>query len=384
MLDLPVAVAFQVGDSDLVLLPAPDPQARTCNGAIAFWAVDDVDSAFQRLLQMEAVAQAPVEARGNIKTARVTDPFGNILGIIGPNPEAAKSTVEQKASETALGVTFLRALATRDPREEIRGRDYLAEKFLSGERLKAFQDPAAMKERTKKRIAPGLYEYMLARTAFFDELVEQALKQSIPQIVFLGAGYDTRPYRLKDLITGTRMFELDIHTTQQSKKELLQKGNIPIPENLVFVAVNFKTDKLPDVLLKAGFSKTRKALFIWEGVTYYLPPPIVDETMSSIRSVSAPGSTLAFDYVSRFPGMMESYGTKELYAIMKSFRAGEPADLFNIERGKIEAFLSERGYRIIEHFSAAEMERKYLTLRDGSLAGNMTGHVCFVHASVAG
>jgi len=59
-----------------------------------------------------------------------------------------------------------------------------------------------------------MYEYLIARTAFFDDIVEQALRENIPQIVFLGAGYDSRPYRFKDLIKETSIFELDIHTTQ--------------------------------------------------------------------------------------------------------------------------------------------------------------------------
>ena len=80
--------------------------------------------------------------------------------------------------------------------------------------------------------------------------------------------------------------------------------------------------------------------------------------------------------------MMEAYGVKALYEIMKSQIAGEPADLFSIERGGIDQFLAQRGYRLIAKYCAADMERKYLTLRDGSLAGKMTGHVCFAHASV--
>jgi hypothetical protein len=67
--------------------------------------------------------------------------------------------------------------------------------------------------------------------------------------------------------------------------------------------------------------------------------------MNAIRSISLPGSTIGFDYVARFPEMMEAYGVKALYEIMKSQIAGEPAHLFSIERGKIEAFLAERGYR---------------------------------------
>jgi methyltransferase (TIGR00027 family) len=384
VLDLSGAVVFQTGDSDLVLVPGAEQSSQAKNNVTAFWTVDDVDVAYQRLLELGAVPHTPVEIAGKIKRASVLDPFGNILGIIGQNPEAVKSTVEQRASGTAMGVTFLRALGAMDPREEIRGRDYLAEKFVSGEWLKALHDPVARKELAGRRMTSGMYEYILARTVFFDDLVEQALKESIPQIVFLGAGYDTRPYRFRDLIKTTRIFELDIHTTQQSKKKLLQKADIPIPEQLTFVGINFKIDRLSDALENAGFRKTQKALFIWEGVTYYLLPKVVDETMDFIRSISLPGSTIGFDYGSRFPEMMEAYGFRALAEFMRTQVTGEPAGLFGIERGKIEEFLSKRGFRIIEHYSADDMERKYLTLRDGSLAGKVTGHFCFAYASVAG
>lgn len=381
-IDLPFAIVFQVGDSELVLVPEANPPSEAHSNVSTYWAVDDVDRAYQRLLQSGAVSHTAVNAVWNIKRASVLDPFGNVLGIIGTNPEANRGAVEQRASGTAMGVTFLRALGATDPREEIRGRDYLAEKLLGPDHLKALHDPVARKEMAKQRMAPGIYEYMLARTAFFDHLVETALKESIPQIVFLGAGYDTRSYRFRELIKGTRIFELDIHTTQQSKKGLLQKADIPIPEQLTFVPMNFKTDRLADVLLKAGFRKIERTLFIWEGVIYYLQPSVVDQTMDSIRAISLPGSTIGFDYASRFPNMMEAYGVKELAEIMRAQAAGEPLGLM-IERGNIEVFLSERGYRVLEHYTAAEMERKYLTLKDSSLAGKMTGHVCFVYASIA-
>ena len=58
---------------------------------------------------------------------------------------------------------------------------------------------------------------MLARTAFFDNLFIDALNKNIPQIVLLGAGYDTRAYRFADLNNATKIFELDIAPTQNRK-----------------------------------------------------------------------------------------------------------------------------------------------------------------------
>jgi|GEM_PF-3680661 hypothetical protein len=46
----------------------------------------------------------------------------------------------------------------------------------------------------------------------------------------------------------------------------------------------------------------------------------------------------------------------------------------------MESFLLDRGYRIIMHLTASEMEKKYLSLRDGFSVGKVLPLFCFVHA----
>lgn len=57
----------------------------------------------------------------------------------------------------------------------------------------------------------------------------QALRENLPQVVFLGAGYDSRPYRFQDLLRNTRIFELDIASTQQRKRQVLERAGVAIP-----------------------------------------------------------------------------------------------------------------------------------------------------------
>jgi O-methyltransferase involved in polyketide biosynthesis len=97
-----------------------------------------------------------------------------------------------QASGTAAATAFLRALAAHDPRAEIRGKDDLAEIFLDEEHQRPLADPA-LRARVMQQLAPGAYEFMLARTAFFDDIFAQALRENVACIVLLGAGYDTRP-----------------------------------------------------------------------------------------------------------------------------------------------------------------------------------------------
>jgi methyltransferase (TIGR00027 family) len=108
----------------------------------------------------------------------------------------------------------------------------------------------------------------------------------------------------------TRIFELDIASTQQRKKQFLQQANVPIPAQLAFVSIDFERDTLAEVLTRAGFNENKKALFIWEGVTYYLSVRAVDKTLAFVRSHSPVSSNICFDYMIHAPDMSARYGVK--------------------------------------------------------------------------
>ncbi|MGK5632252.1 VOC family protein [Streptomyces sp. URMC 123] len=79
---------FRIGDhqTELGLIDrryAPPGAATTPGGVIAHWHVDDVRAARDRLLAMGATPYEPLTERGpGFVTASVTDPFGNVLGIM--------------------------------------------------------------------------------------------------------------------------------------------------------------------------------------------------------------------------------------------------------------------------------------------------------------
>ena len=68
---------------------------------------------------------------------------------------------------------------------------------------------------------------------------------------------------------------------------------------------------------------------------------------------------------------------------MKIQNPQEPIQ-FGIKEDEIESFLRERGFRIIDHFNAEEMDRKYLTRPDGAAIGKVSAIHCFARAEVMG
>jgi methyltransferase (TIGR00027 family) len=284
-------------------------------------------------------------------------------------PATSAKGLQHAPSETALATASLRAMAAHDPREEVRGADTLAELFLTEEQKGPLQDARMREWVMKNKITPGAYEFMIARTAFFDETVRQALVEK-KQIVLLGAGYDTRPYRFADLLGASAVFELDAGPTQLHKRETLEQRGVLIPPNIRFVPVDFATDDLEQVLLRDGYARDQGALFLWEGVTYYLSRETVDRTLGAVRRLSVPGSAICFDFASLSPEALSEDAAKKLRQQMDSDHAAEPTR-FGIPQGKLEAFLSRHGFAVDELVTPTEMEVRYLTLSNGSTIGRV-------------
>ncbi len=381
VMDSPIVVIFSIGDYTLMLNPAAREIVAESEKPLVYWDVDDADEAYKRLLELGAAKHTDVSISvGNNRIARVYDPFGNVLGITSKPSEKTK-TLEDKPSESALTVAFCRALSAHDDREMFNCKDNIAELFLNDDAKKTLDNPASRDWLFKNMMTPGVYEFFIARTKYIDSVFVNAVESGFLQIVFLGAGYDSRAYRFADRLGSTKVFELDAAPTQRRKIERLRHGNIAHPPQLTYVQMNFEKDSFADVLTQAGFDKTLKTLFVWEGVSYYLTPQAVNDTFDFIRNNSPSGSVICFDYIPDAPDLNERYGTAIALKNMKSLYEAETAR-FTIDEGTIEDFLAPRGFVLLEHLSPEEISEKYFTASDGARAANITAMFCFVRAEV--
>lgn len=364
--DAPFAIIFKIGECTLTLVKRIVPITEEAVEQIeTYWEVEDIESSYQILINLGAKEHTPIKEVLDIRMAKVIDPFGNIIGITGSQLDMKKCTVEKKPSETAMVVAFCRALSAKDEREEIKGSDYLAEHFLTEEGKKPLKDSASRNWGIQNLLTSPMYGYFISRTAYIDNIFKKYISENISQIVFLGAGYDTRVYRFHDLLGETKIYEVDIKTTQNKKIDILNNINIEIPKQVTFVSINFETDNLED-LLKAGLNINAKTLYIWEGVTYYLTIDTIKKTLNFINTYSPKGSIVCFDYLAEK---------------VDSIKAAEPFQ-FWIGIDELKMLLSEHGFEIIEHIDSKEMQKRYLTLKDGTLAEQVLPYFCFANAIV--
>lgn len=291
--------------------------------------------------------------------------------------------VAQRPSETALFAALRRAIAYKEYKNRIFGADYMAEYFLPAH-YRFFLRFRRIREKVINNLnqhLPGLTEYMIARTIYFDRLFVDALKDKTQQIVLLGAGYDSRAYRFAELNTSTNVFELDAPPTQIRKMECLKKARVDIPQHVKVVPIDFIQESIDDALAGAGYNSQASTLFLWEGVSYYLDSRSVDRTLEIVSESLSDKCAIAFDYTVTISdqAMNEVYGVDKFVQSMNEHHPDEGL-LFSIDEGDIESFLALRNLKLIEHLDNQGIERELLVDASGYMIGQITGNFRFVIA----
>lgn len=143
-------------------------------------------------------------------------------------------------------------------------------------------------------MARGMADLMALRTTAIDTAVREALGRGATQLVILGAGYDGRAWRMREL-AGVRVFEVDRPATQADKRARAAELAAPLAD-VSFVPMDFTRESLPEVLERAGHDRTSPTCWIWEGVVMYLTRDAVRATLAGIANRSAAGSTLIVNY----------------------------------------------------------------------------------------
>lgn len=225
------------------------------------------------------------------------------------------------------------------------------------------------------RRAPGARTSAIARTRLIDDIVSEALREGMPQVVILGAGFDCRIYRLLGMSSVTA-FEVDHPATVSAKRSTLRKLIAPLPPNVHFVEIDFSRQSLAEVLQLAGFDSGRSTVFIWEGVTNYLTADAVDAVLRYVASC-ADGSWVVFTYVHR--GALNGSGRfADASKIVNNVaKLGEPWTLGLIPE-ELHSYLEDRGLRLDRDDDA----RRYRSTYFGKTAESMNGYD-FYHVAVA-
>ncbi len=201
---------------------------------------------------------------------------------------------------------------------------------------------------------PGPRPSAVARTRAIDDATSAALEGGATQLVILGAGYDTRAYRLP-AAARARVFEVDHPDTQARKVGPIAAALGRLPGNVTFVSVDFAVDDLGARVADAGLDPDARTFYIWEGVLGYLEPAAIDATLRWMGATGGPGTRVVFTYVDK--SAIDGLNSDAPW-VQAVGRAGEPFRT-GLDPDGLEEFLAARGLRLLEDETTVEAARRY-------------------------
>ena len=287
---------------------------------------------------------------------------------------------------TAEVFAALRAAGSAERDRRIRHPDGMATRFIpwSARFTALAKVPVArrMIPVLAEWLAPGAYCYELARGRHLDRVLVEELGDGLEQLVFLGAGFETRPYRFADSLKDVCVFEVDHPVTATQKRLAVRRVLGDLPSHVRYVEVDLQSRDLGERLRAAGYRKRARTLFIWSGVTGYLTTEAVQRTLRYIANGSAPGSLVVFDYWHQaiIDGDHRFYGAAE--AARRVVKMGEPYRS-GVEPSEIGAFVGDCGLELVDDIGPVALRETYLRGTNGRFRGRPYGFLSFAHARVA-
>ncbi len=277
--------------------------------------------------------------------------------------------MDNKASITALMSSFGRAFHAENEDYPV-FTDHLAKELMTAEEYTAVQgyvlggaqffepeiDPAKQepKELLRRLVNVHIAPSPLCRAAYTEKALKAAVLTGTKQYVMLGAGMDTFAFREPEFLSKYNVFEVDHPLTQADKLERITCAGWTVPDNLIFVPVDFAKDSLTERLTAAGFDPSVKSFFSWLGVTYYLSAEAIDKTLAELSSLCVDGSTLVFDYPDE--NFFDASEKRVQNTIMMAKAGGEPMQSA-FSYGELEKLLETHGFLIYELLTPDDIQK---------------------------
>lgn len=215
-----------------------------------------------------------------------------------------------------------------------------------------FEDPYAAQMAGQHGIAvaarfcerlPQLGGMVAARTHHLDREILRFLSAGGRHLVFLGIGWDMRPFRLP-LPAGTRVFELDFPTTLTERDNRIAELAIEQPPDVarIGVPIDLRTMSL-ETVLRDYLSFDEPVFVAWEGMSMYFDEQEVQAVLAGIRQVlQNPESRLWVDLVDRDPIRAPEDFAPEVLSFVRGMQIlGEPF-IFGVN--SVKGFMEANGF----------------------------------------
>jgi methyltransferase (TIGR00027 family) len=244
---------------------------------------------------------------------------------------------------TALGLAASRTVESNRPDRLI--NDPLARVFFEAAGMNlpmrlGWPEPGEKVTDTERLHLHGS-RYIGLRTRFYDDLLLRAAHSGLRQGVLIGAGLDTRAFRLP-LPTDFHLLELDHMALLDWKRTVIEAQGATPTCCRSWIGADLREDWTAHVT-RCGFDAAQPAAFIAEGLLPYLNPEQQRRLLAQVDALAATGSVLAADRIVGDPhaaGRVASLSRRSGLDMTQLLASGENND--------IERVLGDRGWELCE------------------------------------
>jgi methyltransferase (TIGR00027 family) len=277
-----------------------------------------------------------------------------------------------KATQTGMGVSWLKAVGMLYPKEKRLFEDPFSEKLLPPLYkffLLLMKSPKMFKALMawREKATPGLVGWQFCRFRYIDDVLRDAIvKKEVNSVVNLGAGMDCRAYYIEE-VDNISYYEVDHPAVIKQKKLKMKKILGKLPAHVIYVPVDFENQSLHTELEKAQYDLNSKTLFIWEGVTQYITEEANDAILKYVAQ-AVPGSMLVFTYITNsfIEGKGIHDGIKVMYKYMRKEK--NPLWIFGLEPTELTEYLKKYSLSLMEDIGSEEMMERYMKAIDIGLS----------------
>jgi predicted enzyme related to lactoylglutathione lyase len=79
----PYYVGFNIKGYELGLQPDENPNLKKVESVVSYWGVENIQETYDRFMALGATEnEKPYNVGGEMMTATILDPFGNVIGLI--------------------------------------------------------------------------------------------------------------------------------------------------------------------------------------------------------------------------------------------------------------------------------------------------------------
>jgi methyltransferase (TIGR00027 family) len=203
---------------------------------------------------------------------------------------------------------------------------------------------------------PGVRGGILCRKRYIDDKLEGMLGYGLQTLVILGAGMDTRAYRIPELAS-LRVYEVDLPETIDAKNAVLRRLFGKVHDHVRLVPVDFDCQELGGALQETGYSRESISFFIWEGVTQYISEAAVSGVLEFLKSAYR-GSRLVFTFIRK--DFIDGQKMYDLDALYRQTRLKKDFWQFGMQPDEVGDILEAYGWRELEQVGSAEYQQRYL------------------------